>query len=257
MALADADVRRVAELRVLGAAGQGARRRSTSPRRCRATRPTSRPACIPGPIATPSLPSIDAALDPNVADGYIYFVAIPDGGGKHAFAKSYKAAPGQPQEVRVLMTRTRAGPTRPTSPRRRPGRSAGAWAGGRPGRPPGPPRPAAGPLRGERRRRLLRHPARAHALPHRVRPGRRRGEGRRRLRPVPRLGRRGRHPGRLALHDPGGRARRPTLASPRRTTTWRIAGRSSSGRSGPSASASSRPSSRTRCGDAWRRPPRT
>ena len=45
---------------------------------------------IPGPIATPSLPSIDAALDPNVADGYIYFVAIPDGGGKHAFAKSYK-----------------------------------------------------------------------------------------------------------------------------------------------------------------------
>ena len=44
---------------------------------------------IPGPIATPSLPSIDAALEPNVADGYIYFVAIPDGGGKHAFAKSY------------------------------------------------------------------------------------------------------------------------------------------------------------------------
>jgi UPF0755 protein len=49
------------------------------------------PGLIPGPIATPSLPSIDAALDPNVADGYIYFVAIPDGGGKHAFAKSYKA----------------------------------------------------------------------------------------------------------------------------------------------------------------------
>jgi len=46
---------------------------------------------IPGPIATPSLPSIDAALEPNVADGFIYFVAIPDGGGKHAFAKSYKA----------------------------------------------------------------------------------------------------------------------------------------------------------------------
>ena len=44
---------------------------------------------IPGPIDTPSLPSLDAALDPNVADGYIYFVAIPDGGGKHDFAKSY------------------------------------------------------------------------------------------------------------------------------------------------------------------------
>ena len=45
---------------------------------------------IPGPIATPSLPSLDAALDPDHADGYIYFVAIPDGGGKHAFAKTYK-----------------------------------------------------------------------------------------------------------------------------------------------------------------------
>ena len=48
------------------------------------------PGLIPGPIATPSLPSIDAALDPDIADGYIYFVAIPDGGGKHAFAKNYK-----------------------------------------------------------------------------------------------------------------------------------------------------------------------
>ncbi len=38
-------------------------------------------ACIPGPIATPSLPSIDAALEPDTADEYIYFLAIPDGGG--------------------------------------------------------------------------------------------------------------------------------------------------------------------------------
>lgn len=45
---------------------------------------------IPGPICTPSLPSLDAALEPNTADGYIYFVAIPDGGGAHDFAKSYK-----------------------------------------------------------------------------------------------------------------------------------------------------------------------
>jgi UPF0755 protein len=46
------------------------------------------PGLIPGPICTPSLPSIDAALEPNTADKYIYFLAIPDGGGAHAFAKT-------------------------------------------------------------------------------------------------------------------------------------------------------------------------
>jgi UPF0755 protein len=45
------------------------------------------PGLIPGPIATPTLPSIDAALDPDTEDKYLYFVAIPDGGGAHAFAK--------------------------------------------------------------------------------------------------------------------------------------------------------------------------
>jgi UPF0755 protein len=44
----------------------------------------------PGPIATPTVASIDAALKPNDKDGYFYFVAIPDGEGKHAFAKTYK-----------------------------------------------------------------------------------------------------------------------------------------------------------------------
>jgi UPF0755 protein len=48
------------------------------------------PGLIPGPIATPTLPSIDAALDPDTKDKYLYFVAIPDGGGKHAFAKNAK-----------------------------------------------------------------------------------------------------------------------------------------------------------------------
>ena len=43
---------------------------------------------IPWPICTPSLPSIDAALEPDTADAYIYFLAIPDGGGAHAFAKT-------------------------------------------------------------------------------------------------------------------------------------------------------------------------
>lgn len=44
----------------------------------------------PGPIATPTVASIDAALKPNDKDGYFYFVAIPGGEGKHAFAKTYK-----------------------------------------------------------------------------------------------------------------------------------------------------------------------
>ncbi len=45
---------------------------------------------IPGPIATPTVASIDAALAPDTKDKYIYFVAIPDGGGAHAFAKTAK-----------------------------------------------------------------------------------------------------------------------------------------------------------------------
>jgi UPF0755 protein len=42
------------------------------------------------PIATPTVKSIDAVLKPDTKDGYLYFVAIPDGGGKHAFAKTYE-----------------------------------------------------------------------------------------------------------------------------------------------------------------------
>jgi UPF0755 protein len=43
---------------------------------------------IPGPISTPSLKSIDAALAPNQGDGYLFFVAIPDA-QTHAFAKTF------------------------------------------------------------------------------------------------------------------------------------------------------------------------
>ena len=46
------------------------------------------PGLIPWPICTPSLPSIDAALEPDTADKYIYFLAIPEGNGAHAFAKT-------------------------------------------------------------------------------------------------------------------------------------------------------------------------
>jgi UPF0755 protein len=42
----------------------------------------------PGPICTPSLASIDAALTPDTTDGYLYFLAIPDGNGAHVFAKT-------------------------------------------------------------------------------------------------------------------------------------------------------------------------
>jgi peptidoglycan lytic transglycosylase G len=43
---------------------------------------------IPGPICTPTVASIDAALEPDTASGYLYFLAIPDGNGAHAFAKT-------------------------------------------------------------------------------------------------------------------------------------------------------------------------
>jgi peptidoglycan lytic transglycosylase G len=48
------------------------------------------PGLVPWPIATPTVGSIDAALAPDTKDKYIYFVAIPDSGGKHAFAKTDK-----------------------------------------------------------------------------------------------------------------------------------------------------------------------
>jgi UPF0755 protein len=48
------------------------------------------PGLIPGPIVTPTVASIDAALHPDTSDKYIYFLAIPDGGGKHVFATTKK-----------------------------------------------------------------------------------------------------------------------------------------------------------------------
>jgi UPF0755 protein len=46
------------------------------------------PGLSPWPICTPSIPSIDAALEPDTAAKYLYFLAIPDGAGKHVFAKT-------------------------------------------------------------------------------------------------------------------------------------------------------------------------
>jgi UPF0755 protein len=44
----------------------------------------------PGPICTPRVLSVEAALAPDTSTGYLYFVAIPDGSGAHAFAKTLK-----------------------------------------------------------------------------------------------------------------------------------------------------------------------
>lgn len=42
----------------------------------------------PGPIDTPTITSIDAALEPDTSDGYLYFLAKGDGSGTSAFAKT-------------------------------------------------------------------------------------------------------------------------------------------------------------------------
>ncbi len=44
----------------------------------------------PGPICTPTLTSIDAALEPDTKDGYFFFLAKGDGSGTTAFAKTLK-----------------------------------------------------------------------------------------------------------------------------------------------------------------------
>jgi len=46
------------------------------------------PGLMPGPICSPSLASIDAALHPDTQTGYLYFVAKNDGSNTTAFAKT-------------------------------------------------------------------------------------------------------------------------------------------------------------------------
>ena len=45
---------------------------------------------VPGPICTPTLASIQAALKPDTKAGYLYFVLKNDGSRTHAFAKTYE-----------------------------------------------------------------------------------------------------------------------------------------------------------------------
>ena len=44
---------------------------------------------FPWPICTPSLASIQAALDPNTSTGYLYFLAKNDASHTHAFSRTY------------------------------------------------------------------------------------------------------------------------------------------------------------------------
>jgi UPF0755 protein len=44
----------------------------------------------PGPICTPSADSIDAALNPDLDAGFSFFVAIPEGDGRHDFSKTIR-----------------------------------------------------------------------------------------------------------------------------------------------------------------------
>ena len=56
----------------------------------------------PGPIATPTVASIDAALAPDTKSKYTYFVAIPDGNGAHDFSKTLAEHEQKLREVRLL-----------------------------------------------------------------------------------------------------------------------------------------------------------
>lgn len=42
----------------------------------------------PGPIVTPTVASIEAALNPDTKSGFAYFVAIPNGNGAHDFSRT-------------------------------------------------------------------------------------------------------------------------------------------------------------------------
>jgi hypothetical protein len=44
----------------------------------------------PGPIASPGLASLEAALNPDTQDGYLYFLGKNDGSGDLVFARTYE-----------------------------------------------------------------------------------------------------------------------------------------------------------------------
>jgi len=44
----------------------------------------------PGPIASPGVASLEAALNPDTQDGYLYFLGKNDGSGDLVFARTYE-----------------------------------------------------------------------------------------------------------------------------------------------------------------------
>jgi UPF0755 protein len=51
---------------------------------------TTHQGLVPGPICTPTVASIDAALAPNTKTGYLYFLAKADASGDTVYAKTFK-----------------------------------------------------------------------------------------------------------------------------------------------------------------------
>ena len=186
----------------------------------RATTRTRTRACRPGPICSPALASIDAALAPNTKTGYLFFIAKGDGTGHQRVREDPGRARQERQEVREEVAWRTGSRTPGTSPPAPDAATRARWLEADRAHRPGAPRAAPGAPRGRGRRRLLRRQARAHALADGLHPRRRRGEGRRALRPVPGRGgpRDGRHG--LPLHGPGparGHGRRSWTRS---ATTW-------------------------------------
>ncbi len=72
----------------------------------------------PAPISSPSVASLDAALNPNTKAGYLFFIAKGDGSGTSAFAKTRAEHDQQRGEVQEGLTCPRRCPSRPTSRRR-------------------------------------------------------------------------------------------------------------------------------------------
>ena len=82
--------RRLDEVHLLGADQGRPDGRDAAAPTWPATTPTPARACRPGRSARRPLTSIDAALEPDTKDGYLYFLAKGDGSGTTAFAKTLK-----------------------------------------------------------------------------------------------------------------------------------------------------------------------
>ena len=231
------DTMELDELRLRGLAGvlllerRRASRSPTSqvPRSSQGYQTYQTPGLIPGPIATPSLASIDAALEPDTSRQLHVLRGDP---GRRRRARVREDARGARREP-AASTATcecaagRAGPARtsPPPPTRRGRRALGR---GRSRGAPGPPRRgSAHAFADDGRRRLLRRPPRAHALPDRASPSTR---ARRRSPATPASSwsaatRSSSSPTRATRSRRA--ARRPRPASSRPTATCRRAGRTS------------------------------